>query len=604
MRLQVGAWTVHEEANLLERGAVREKLERRTMAVLVHLAKRAGEVVSKDELINQVWNGQAVSDHSVAIAISDLRRALGDDRNAPTYIETIPKRGYRLIAPVERPEEAGPQREWGPEPTPGPLWQRLPAVALAVVALIVLIGLMSGQVRRTAAGPPASVVIADFQNASGREDLNYVTHAVDEMLTISLLDRLGAGIVRWRDEGLPGGESARLLKAKQAKGGAARIVTGRLILDGEELLLAVQLSDVGSDTVLWGKSYPLRPDSFVPTAKEIARELAELLGAPPLEGEQASASPEVYELYWRARYLWSRREHESIRQAIELLTRVETLDPNFGPAHAALADIYAHKTAEELGLERADTFAEAERHLERARTLSPGSSEIGVTEAILSFYRDRDAATAVAHVDRALRANPHNALAWQTRAMILSAIGQPEECLAAIQKAQALDPLSPSILWDKVWFLYIANKPQDALRAAEAARRVSAPIQLYYALIYGALGDDRRALEAWVARARERGLAADKAQQVLHAAQTGIANAYAALLRITAADPKYEEFDLPRAILTLQAGDREGAIRILEGADPRHNNWWWSWLNEIPALAPVRDDPRVSSIVTSLGFTS
>ncbi len=603
MKFQVGDWTVHEKANLLLNGSAREKLERRAMAVLAHLARHAGEVVSKDELIEAVWGGQAVSDHSVAIVISDLRRAFGDDRHTPTYIETIPKRGYRLIAPVRHIQNVSSEPSNTREPAIGRRpHQRLAATGLALAALLVLIAFAFGLIRRSDPATP-SVVIADFENATGRGDLDYIAHAVNEMLTIDLLDHLDGGIVRWRDNALHGGESAKLVKEMLKKGGDAKMLTGRLIMDGEEPLLAVQLTDLDTGAVLWGATYSFRSAGFVPTSKEIARDIAATIGAPLSEDVQSAVSPEAYELYWRARYLWSLREQNAIRQAIELLTRLLAIDPDFAPAHAALADIYAHKTAEELGLDRLDTFAQAARHLERARVLSPDMSELSVTEAILSFYRDRDSQAALANVRRALGADPNNGLAWQTKAMILSSLGRHDESLRAIEQAQALDPLSASILWDKVWFLYIGGESRDALAAADAAQRVSAPSHLYYALIYDALGDDELALEAWVARARQRGLRADNAKEATGAATVGATGAYAAFLQVALADVQYDEFDIPLAILTLRAGDREGAIKILEDADPRHHNWWWIWLHEIPALATLREDPRVSAIISSLGLT-
>lgn len=96
---RIGEWTACTDTDTLSSAAAQHKLERRAMEALVVLAGRAGEVVKKDELIAAVWGRLAVSDHSVAMVISQLRRAFGDDARAPRYIETITKRGYRLIAP-------------------------------------------------------------------------------------------------------------------------------------------------------------------------------------------------------------------------------------------------------------------------------------------------------------------------------------------------------------------------------------------------------------------------------------------------------------------------------------------------------------------------
>jgi len=107
--IRIGPWTASPALNLLERGERSVKIEPRAMDVLVHLAGRAGEVVSVDELLASVWRGVVVSDGSVYLAIKQLRQALKSPGDATVYIETIPKRGYRLVAPVE-PVTAGAQR--------------------------------------------------------------------------------------------------------------------------------------------------------------------------------------------------------------------------------------------------------------------------------------------------------------------------------------------------------------------------------------------------------------------------------------------------------------------------------------------------------------
>ena len=110
MKWRIGDWVACSDSDTIRREGVTHKLERRAMETLMLLCAKAGEVVRKDELIETVWGRLAVSDHSVAMVISQLRRAFRDDARAPVYIETITKRGYRLIAPceavVERPAPA------------------------------------------------------------------------------------------------------------------------------------------------------------------------------------------------------------------------------------------------------------------------------------------------------------------------------------------------------------------------------------------------------------------------------------------------------------------------------------------------------------------
>lgn len=137
MKYQIGTWVACSDSDTIRMDGVQHKLERRAMEALVLLCSRAGEVVKKEDLIENVWGRLAVSDHSVAMVISQLRRAFRDDARAPQYIETITKRGYRLIAPcspVAAEPPAPPLRIAKPASAPFPM------MAVAASAGVTLAG--------------------------------------------------------------------------------------------------------------------------------------------------------------------------------------------------------------------------------------------------------------------------------------------------------------------------------------------------------------------------------------------------------------------------------------------------------------------------------
>ncbi|MDZ4868408.1 MAG: winged helix-turn-helix domain-containing protein [Alphaproteobacteria bacterium] len=139
MKWRIGAYTACSDSDMLIGDGVQHKLERRAMETLVLLCAQAGQVVKKDELIEAVWGRLAVSDHSVAMVICQLRRAFGDDARAPTYIETITKRGYRLIAPCEVVVDA-PAPRLVPMPVAPPRVIAMP-VAASQTMLVLFAGL-------------------------------------------------------------------------------------------------------------------------------------------------------------------------------------------------------------------------------------------------------------------------------------------------------------------------------------------------------------------------------------------------------------------------------------------------------------------------------
>src|SRR5260370_28842871 len=101
-----GEWTVSPSRNLLARGQEQVRVEPRVMDVLVQLAQRAGDVVSKEELVERVWEGRHVTDDVLTVTIYALRKALGDDARRPRYLETVSRRGYRWLAPAKFAAEA------------------------------------------------------------------------------------------------------------------------------------------------------------------------------------------------------------------------------------------------------------------------------------------------------------------------------------------------------------------------------------------------------------------------------------------------------------------------------------------------------------------
>ena len=117
-RFYVGEWLVEPEQNRLVRGSETAKLDPKAVQVLTFLAEHPNEVLTKEQIIGSVWDGAFVSDEVLTTAIWGLRKALGDDAKEPTYIQTIPRRGYRLIAPVER-VTGDTSRKWEPSPYPG-----------------------------------------------------------------------------------------------------------------------------------------------------------------------------------------------------------------------------------------------------------------------------------------------------------------------------------------------------------------------------------------------------------------------------------------------------------------------------------------------------
>jgi DNA-binding winged helix-turn-helix (wHTH) protein len=202
--MKIGDWVVTPSLNQLERDGRALKVEPRSMELLVCLARHAGGVVSTDQLIAEVWNGRVIEESGVYKQINQLRTALGDQAQRPKFIETIPKRGYRLIAPVERDREArappGASETPGAErTTPDWLTGRRPYRSAAGLLVVVVVAIAAWQLTagsRSApensaavdAPPPNSVVVLPFDNLSPDPKDAYFALGMNDQIVTELTE--------------------------------------------------------------------------------------------------------------------------------------------------------------------------------------------------------------------------------------------------------------------------------------------------------------------------------------------------------------------------------------------------------------------------------
>lgn len=182
-RHRIGDWTFDPEANELHRDGERRRLEHRAAATLDLLCRRPGEIVTTEDLVAQVWNGRAISPNSVPVVISDLRQALEDDARSPRYIETVSKRGYRLMA--ERPAEAAPL----------PPRSRSRPVLVALAALVFVLGAALAYLMLARPNPPV-LVVRQVKNVTGNPAYDPLANASSAVLMTEAEQLSGVQVFR------------------------------------------------------------------------------------------------------------------------------------------------------------------------------------------------------------------------------------------------------------------------------------------------------------------------------------------------------------------------------------------------------------------------
>jgi DNA-binding winged helix-turn-helix (wHTH) protein/tetratricopeptide (TPR) repeat protein len=356
---RIGECLVEPRQNRLVRGDTEAHLESRVMDVLVCLAERAGEVVSRETLNAQVWGAVVVTDQAVTNCISELRRHLGD---GPTnrVIETIPKRGYRLAAPVQlvrvdTPKSAPARKPW-----------KL-AAGLSLLGALAL-GAAWWWWKDASTPQLTSVAVLRFENAANDASLDYLALALpDEIAT--LLTKSPDLAVR-PIEYVAGDDPLAAARARRID----HLVTGRYYLEQDkQLSLAIEALHVRQERVVWRTRVAAPAGDLLAMRGSIAdgvqRGLLPALGASAGPTGSVPAHHEAYQLYLHSLAL--PKQLKPIERAIELLERAVQLEPQFAPAWEALGiRYYDHGTYGAGGEAARQRSAAAHR---KALELDPGS---------------------------------------------------------------------------------------------------------------------------------------------------------------------------------------------------------------------------------------
>lgn len=433
------------------------RVEPRVMDVLLCLAGHAGEVVSRETLNREVWEGDAVTDHALTHCVSELRRVLDDDASAPRFIATVPKRGYRLVAAVEPLHDNGEEdTAAGPRTTTGRRrhgrW-----LTAAIVVLALALGMSAWWSLRPdtgAADAQTVVAVVPFDNVEGDADLAYLRLALPDEIT-TVLTRVPGLAVRPFEPELAGDA----LAAGEALSADA-VVSGHFYRRRRQRLTVIlEALDVARERLLWRERVTVPAEDVLTLREKISARVADGLlpalgtGAPQITGAPP-ADAGAYRLYLRSLAV-SRDPGPNLR-GIELLRRAVELDPGYAPAWSALAMRYHRDAAYGDGGEAARVRSRraASEALELdPRLVNPAQRLVALrTEdgALDAAYRR--ARTLVEH--RGDSAQAHFALSY-----VLRYGGLLDASQRHCETALALDPVYHG--WRSCAFSYIAGGEID-----------------------------------------------------------------------------------------------------------------------------------------------
>ena len=486
-------------------------LQEKPLLVLTALVESAQQVVTRQQLRQRMWPIGTFVDYEqgINVAIKKVRDSLGDTAEAPEYIETIAKKGYRFLLSVQIVESD--QRSESPIPvTPDPRpvsvdeqrahptrsrW--LPGMGIAAVLIAGVAGLGLLERRPHAAPQIKSIAVLPLQNLSADPEQDYFADGITDELITSLAQFRNLRVtsrtstMRYKQTKEPLTKMAREL-------GVDAIVEGSVRRSGNRVLITAQLIDAASDRHLWASSYERDLGDVLLLQMEISREISREVGATVGLQQAREApkprvvTPEVYDLCLLGRYHWNKRTEADLKKAIEYFQTATEGDPTYAPAFADLANSYAVLPFYSQ-VPFAETAPKAKAAANRALVLDETLAEAHATLAFISISMSPviDWVTADREFRRALELNPSYATAHHWYAFYLQFAGEDQHAVAEAELARQLDPLSVVINADEGQFLYGAHRPEDAIarlqRAIELSPDFGQPHQTL-ALVYTQLG--------------------------------------------------------------------------------------------------------------------
>ncbi len=593
-----GAFELDVAEKELRKHGIRVKLQGQPFLVLNRLLENGNRLVSREELRSELWPEDTFVDfeHSLNEAVNKVRVALGDSASKPRFVETVPRHGYRFIAPIERAGGA-------PTTMPSPLPKARRGLA-AAAGLVLAAGVGFLVLRSTSREMDIrSLAVLPLENLSGDPAQEYFSDGMTDELTSKLatIDELRV-ISR---------TSARRYKATDktvreigTELGVDALVEGSVRLADGKVRIAVTLVEVATDGSLWTETYDGAAADILGIQDRVAGSIARALQM-ELDARTRDIPPAAFHAYLKGRHHWNQRTEKDFLKAIEYFTEASSLSPSYAEAFAGLADTYSLLSV--YNLKRPETaMPTAKTAVLEALRIDPRLAEAHASLGNILFLYDWKWPEAEREFQKAIELNPAYASTYQWYGVFLMAMNRPDEALRTIRRALELDPVSLSPNENLGWALYVARRYPEAIDQYQKtldldpnfgqALRYLGLTQLY-------LGRHREALET-LERARNALSGEPEVQSDLALAHALAGEREEAEKMLGSLLKESEErYVSPFLIASFHTGlgNFEGALDWLEKAfDERATNV--VFLGVDPAFDPLRAHPRFQSLLAGLGL--
>jgi len=614
-----------------ERGN-RIRLQDQPFQVLRVLLERRGDIVTRDELKQALWPADTFVDfdHGLNTAVKKIRDVLGDSTERPRYIETIPRRGYRFIAPLihcgpatvlpamdgELPMSYAPDTIHPAVSAPSEGKTVLPTMFLGAAALlaVVTLGLVlyRGSAARSVKQPAIkSLAVLPLRNLSGDPTQEYLADGMTE----ALIGRLSGvhdlrvisrtSVMRFKETRLSVGEIAKTLQVDA-------IVEGSVIREGNRIRVHAQLIRAATDEHFWSEAYDRELQDVLSLQSDVAQTIARRVEV-TITGEERArlgaarpVSPEVYEAYLKGVFLENKESPDAVRTAIRYFRTAIEQDASFAAAYARLSHCYV-KLSYMSEMPTMDAYQTAKQAAQKAATLDDNLDEAHTALAAIAIL-DWDWPKAETEYRHAIKLNPNLVRAHRGYFYLLLILGRSEDAARQESQAAAADPLSVSTLHTHLDSAYFRRQYDAGLIKARNAVELYPEASVFHDRLsnfHTAQGNEKLSAEH-ILLAEKTGGASSERFAALQAANKvggtkGLRRKRIELnKKLADAHQSINSYDI--AIDCAAVGDRDQAIFWLEKA-LRYHDPKISLIGVEPIFDSLRSDPRFVSLLHQMGLS-
>jgi TolB-like protein/DNA-binding winged helix-turn-helix (wHTH) protein/Tfp pilus assembly protein PilF len=439
--IHFGIFEIDTATNELRRKGIKVKLQEQPFQILLALVERPQQLVTRSELKSRLWPADTNVDFDQGLnrAVAKLRDALDDPAEQPVYIQTISRKGYRFLAPVETIEAAGNRIAVPMLPTGG--WAVAGGIAI-IVAVITLLFLRFGQSNARAQTQIRSIAVLPFENISGDPQQEFLSDGItDALITelaelkeVSVLSR--ASVMGYKGRQVPLTQIAQALKVDA-------LIEGTTIRSEDTVRITVQLVSARNGTHVWAQTYEHPFNSIIALQDNIAKDVSEQIHANLQLGQASKRETNgiAYEAYLRGRsYVFAGFDTpQTLRRSQHYFEQAIQADPNFAPAYSGLAESYV-LLSEFRWLSPNDAYRPAREAIKKALQLDPTIGEAHTALGWLSWRHEWDWQTAEKEYRYGCELSPNDVDAYQALTWFLAWRGRTAEALEEIARIRQIDP--------------------------------------------------------------------------------------------------------------------------------------------------------------------